>query len=40
MAVQTDVDRRHLARAIELAEQGRGRVSPNLELPGTQRFRA
>lgn len=29
MAVQTDVDRLHLARAIELAEQGRGRVSPN-----------
>src|SRR5688572_7425573 len=29
MAVQTDVDHRHLARAIELAEQGRGRVSPN-----------
>jgi diaminohydroxyphosphoribosylaminopyrimidine deaminase/5-amino-6-(5-phosphoribosylamino)uracil reductase len=29
MAVQTDVDRRHLARAIELAEQGRGQVSPN-----------
>ena len=29
MAVQTDVDRKHLARAIELAEQGRGRVSPN-----------
>jgi diaminohydroxyphosphoribosylaminopyrimidine deaminase/5-amino-6-(5-phosphoribosylamino)uracil reductase len=24
-----DIDRRHLARAIELAEQGRGRVSPN-----------
>jgi diaminohydroxyphosphoribosylaminopyrimidine deaminase/5-amino-6-(5-phosphoribosylamino)uracil reductase len=24
-----DTDRRHLARAIELAEQGRGRVSPN-----------
>ncbi|HVE67277.1 MAG TPA: bifunctional diaminohydroxyphosphoribosylaminopyrimidine deaminase/5-amino-6-(5-phosphoribosylamino)uracil reductase RibD [Solirubrobacteraceae bacterium] len=29
MAVQTDLDRAHLARAIELAEQGRGRVSPN-----------
>jgi diaminohydroxyphosphoribosylaminopyrimidine deaminase/5-amino-6-(5-phosphoribosylamino)uracil reductase len=26
---RTDTDRRHLARAIELAEQGRGRVSPN-----------
>jgi diaminohydroxyphosphoribosylaminopyrimidine deaminase/5-amino-6-(5-phosphoribosylamino)uracil reductase len=26
---QTDIDRRHLARAIELAENGRGRVSPN-----------
>lgn len=25
----TDADRRHLARAIELAEQGRGMVSPN-----------
>jgi diaminohydroxyphosphoribosylaminopyrimidine deaminase/5-amino-6-(5-phosphoribosylamino)uracil reductase len=25
----TETDRRHLARAIELAEQGRGRVSPN-----------
>src|SRR5579862_9135355 len=24
-----EVDRRHLARAIELAEQGRGQVSPN-----------
>jgi len=24
-----DTDRRHLARAIEIAEQGRGRVSPN-----------
>ena len=24
-----DIDRRHLARAIELAEQGRGQVSPN-----------
>src|SRR5512140_2358083 len=29
MALKTDTDRRHLARAIELAEQGRGRVSPN-----------
>src|SRR5688500_272324 len=29
MPVQTEVDRAHLARAIELAEQGRGRVSPN-----------
>ena len=29
MAVETDTDRRHLARAIELAEQGRGLVSPN-----------
>ncbi len=29
MAPQTDIDRRHLARAIELAQQGRGRVSPN-----------
>jgi len=29
MAVQTEVDRVHLARAIELAEQGRGQVSPN-----------
>jgi diaminohydroxyphosphoribosylaminopyrimidine deaminase/5-amino-6-(5-phosphoribosylamino)uracil reductase len=29
MAVQTEVDRIHLARAIELAEQGRGHVSPN-----------
>jgi diaminohydroxyphosphoribosylaminopyrimidine deaminase / 5-amino-6-(5-phosphoribosylamino)uracil reductase len=26
---RTDTDRRHLARTIELAEQGRGRVSPN-----------
>ncbi len=25
----SDHDRRHLARAIELAEQGRGSVSPN-----------
>jgi diaminohydroxyphosphoribosylaminopyrimidine deaminase / 5-amino-6-(5-phosphoribosylamino)uracil reductase len=29
MTATTDSDRRHLARAIELAEQGRGRVSPN-----------
>jgi diaminohydroxyphosphoribosylaminopyrimidine deaminase/5-amino-6-(5-phosphoribosylamino)uracil reductase len=29
MAIATDTDRRHLTRAIELAEQGRGRVSPN-----------
>jgi diaminohydroxyphosphoribosylaminopyrimidine deaminase/5-amino-6-(5-phosphoribosylamino)uracil reductase len=29
MALKTDTDRRLLARAIELAEQGRGRVSPN-----------
>ena len=29
MALKTDTDRRHLARAIELAEGGRGRVSPN-----------
>lgn len=29
MPMRTDTDRRHLARAIELAEQGRGRVSPN-----------
>jgi diaminohydroxyphosphoribosylaminopyrimidine deaminase/5-amino-6-(5-phosphoribosylamino)uracil reductase len=29
MALSTDIDRRHLARAIELAQQGRGRVSPN-----------
>ena len=29
MTVTTDTDRRHLARAIELAEQGRGQVSPN-----------
>ncbi|HEY8867527.1 MAG TPA: bifunctional diaminohydroxyphosphoribosylaminopyrimidine deaminase/5-amino-6-(5-phosphoribosylamino)uracil reductase RibD [Solirubrobacteraceae bacterium] len=29
MAIRTDTDRVHLARAIELAEQGRGRVSPN-----------
>jgi diaminohydroxyphosphoribosylaminopyrimidine deaminase/5-amino-6-(5-phosphoribosylamino)uracil reductase len=29
MPIRTDIDRRHLARAIELAEQGRGRVSPN-----------
>ena len=29
MTPQTDSDRRHLARAIEIAEQGRGWVSPN-----------
>jgi diaminohydroxyphosphoribosylaminopyrimidine deaminase/5-amino-6-(5-phosphoribosylamino)uracil reductase len=29
MPLRTDTDRRHLARAIELAEQGRGQVSPN-----------
>src|ERR1700728_4382457 len=29
MRAPTDTDRRHLARAIEIAEQGRGRVSPN-----------
>jgi diaminohydroxyphosphoribosylaminopyrimidine deaminase/5-amino-6-(5-phosphoribosylamino)uracil reductase len=29
MPLKTDIDRRLLARAIELAEQGRGRVSPN-----------
>ncbi len=29
MSSPTDTDRRHLARAIELAEGGRGRVSPN-----------
>jgi diaminohydroxyphosphoribosylaminopyrimidine deaminase/5-amino-6-(5-phosphoribosylamino)uracil reductase len=29
MSLETETDRRHLARAIELAEQGRGRVSPN-----------
>jgi diaminohydroxyphosphoribosylaminopyrimidine deaminase/5-amino-6-(5-phosphoribosylamino)uracil reductase len=29
VSAQTDIDRRHLARAIQLAEQGRGRVSPN-----------
>src|SRR5437588_560254 len=29
MGATTDIDRRHLARAIELAEGGRGRVSPN-----------
>jgi diaminohydroxyphosphoribosylaminopyrimidine deaminase/5-amino-6-(5-phosphoribosylamino)uracil reductase len=27
--LKTETDRRHLARAIELAENGRGRVSPN-----------
>ena len=29
MTPTTDSDHRHLARAIEIAEQGRGRVSPN-----------
>jgi diaminohydroxyphosphoribosylaminopyrimidine deaminase/5-amino-6-(5-phosphoribosylamino)uracil reductase len=29
MTATTDIDRRHLARAIEIAEQGRGYVSPN-----------
>jgi diaminohydroxyphosphoribosylaminopyrimidine deaminase/5-amino-6-(5-phosphoribosylamino)uracil reductase len=29
MTLTTDTDRRHLIRAIELAESGRGRVSPN-----------
>jgi len=29
MPTPTEIDRRHLARAIELAEGGRGRVSPN-----------
>ncbi|HSO97958.1 MAG TPA: bifunctional diaminohydroxyphosphoribosylaminopyrimidine deaminase/5-amino-6-(5-phosphoribosylamino)uracil reductase RibD [Solirubrobacteraceae bacterium] len=29
MALETDIDRRLLARAVELAEEGRGRVSPN-----------
>ncbi|MDQ6840925.1 MAG: bifunctional diaminohydroxyphosphoribosylaminopyrimidine deaminase/5-amino-6-(5-phosphoribosylamino)uracil reductase RibD [Actinomycetota bacterium] len=29
MALQTDTDHRHLARAIDLAQRGRGRVSPN-----------
>src|SRR5256714_1079760 len=29
MRAPTDIDRRHLARAIELAEGGRGRVNPN-----------
>src|SRR5436305_8708964 len=29
MPLKTETDRRHLARAIELAEGGRGRVSPN-----------
>jgi len=29
MPLSTDTDRLHLARAIELAEHGRGRVSPN-----------
>ena len=29
MSAATDTDRAHLARSIELAEQGRGRVTPN-----------
>ncbi len=29
MALQTDTDREHLGRAIDLAERGRGRASPN-----------
>jgi diaminohydroxyphosphoribosylaminopyrimidine deaminase/5-amino-6-(5-phosphoribosylamino)uracil reductase len=29
MPLRTDTDRRHLARAIDLAAEGRGRVSPN-----------
>ncbi|HWF53768.1 MAG TPA: bifunctional diaminohydroxyphosphoribosylaminopyrimidine deaminase/5-amino-6-(5-phosphoribosylamino)uracil reductase RibD [Solirubrobacteraceae bacterium] len=29
MELKTETDRRHLARAIELSEQGRGQVSPN-----------
>jgi diaminohydroxyphosphoribosylaminopyrimidine deaminase/5-amino-6-(5-phosphoribosylamino)uracil reductase len=29
MSAPTEIDRRHLARAIELAEGGRGRVNPN-----------
>src|SRR5579875_284550 len=29
MSLESDFDRRHLARAIELAERGRGSVSPN-----------
>jgi diaminohydroxyphosphoribosylaminopyrimidine deaminase/5-amino-6-(5-phosphoribosylamino)uracil reductase len=29
MPLKTDIDHRHLARAIDLAENGRGRVSPN-----------
>jgi len=29
MSAESEIDRRHLARAIELAERGRGRVSPN-----------
>jgi diaminohydroxyphosphoribosylaminopyrimidine deaminase/5-amino-6-(5-phosphoribosylamino)uracil reductase len=29
MNLATEIDHRHLARAIELAEQGRGQVSPN-----------
>ena len=28
-SLRTDTDRTHLARAVEIAEQGRGRVSPN-----------
>jgi len=29
MTTSVNADRMHLARAIELAEQGRGRTSPN-----------
>ena len=29
MTPRTDTDREHLARAIELADRGRGRTSPN-----------
>jgi diaminohydroxyphosphoribosylaminopyrimidine deaminase / 5-amino-6-(5-phosphoribosylamino)uracil reductase len=29
MSLENDTDRRHLARAVELAELGRGKVSPN-----------
>jgi diaminohydroxyphosphoribosylaminopyrimidine deaminase/5-amino-6-(5-phosphoribosylamino)uracil reductase len=29
MSLNPEIDRRHLARAIEIAEQGRGQVSPN-----------
>ena len=29
MSTYADIDRRHLARAIDLAERGRGNVSPN-----------